>query len=481
MTTGSSIKKLSDACIRFCWLRETTPGHLEHDGGLRIAKSDILAALLGIHPAQQRTTAGPAVSTETALAAISGAIDMRTVPTWARRRLSAILGPLAHPEQRAAAARNLAIMMDLAARISEAVGSSNDIEVHLPYLDRRTYASRFEKLAQVRFVRWQGRIIPASLMAPGALDQYNAQWLAVASVDPAVSTEITFAHTGSFPSGLIRSLLPVTADHKVPPSSGSAVEIRQTLAPTACRGWNSAPHETTGPYYDVHSQASMAMQSCVRRWFAWHWFSDLSRFQNLSDTYLVLAYLVIRPFPGRKRTDFTYDVLRSDWTTHAFRYSRRPLRQYLKVIYAALKASGNVKLALKYQPEQARFIIERAKRDQKTLRNIVANEALLVNQMLKFGLELRGATNAFTVANLAPDHAQLISSRLRHIFREQDLSYLTTAVMMEATSALWTAMGGAPAISTTVTVSPAHAAAPAVSPAPPARVPGQSHSVPSPC
>ena len=481
MTTGSATNQLSDACVRFCWLRETTPGHLEHDGGLRIAKSDILAALLGIHPAQQRTSAGPAVSTETALAAISGAIDMRALPTWARRRLSAILGPLAHPEQRAAAAKNVAVMMDLAARISEAVGSSTDIEVHLPYIDRRNYGGRFETLAGVRFVRWQGRIIPDSLLAPGALDQYNAQWLAVAAVDPAVNTEITFAHTRNFPSRLIRSFLPVAADQKAPTFPEPAVEIRLTLAATACRGWNSAPHESTGPYFDVHSQASMAMQASVRRWFAWHWFSDLSRFEDISDSYLVLAYIVTRPCPGRKRTDFTYDVLRSDWMTHAFRYSRRPLKQHLRAIYSALKASGNVKLALKYQPEQARHIIERAKRDQKTMRNIIANEALLVNQMLKFGVELRGARDAFTVANLAPDHAQFMSSRLRHIFREQDLSYMTTAVMMEATNALWTAMGGAPAISTTVKVSPAEAAAPAVSPAPLAPTPDQSHSVPSPC
>ncbi len=481
MTTGSPVKQLSDACIRFCWLRETAPGHLEHDGGLRIAKSDILAALLGIHPAQRRTSTGPDVSTETALAAISGAVDMRTVPTWARRRLSAILGPLAHPEQRAVAVKNVAVMMDLAARIAEAVGSSNDIEVHLPYIDRRNYASRFETLAGVRFVRWQGRIIPASLLAPGALHQYNAQWLAVASVDPAVSTEITFAHARNVPSGLVRSLLPVAADYQPTTSAESVVEIRQTLAPIACRGWNSAPHESTGPYYDVHLHASMAMQASVRRWFAWHWFSDLSRFGDVSTAYMVLAYLVIRPFPGRKRTDFSYDTLRSDWTTQAFLYSRRPLRQYLRAIYAALKATGNVKLARKYQPEQARFIIDRAKKDQKTIRNMIANEALLVDQMLRFGVELRSATSAFKVVNLAPDHAQLMSSRLRHIFREQDLSYLTTAVMMEATNALWTAMGGSPAISTTVKVSPAHAAAAAVSPAPIARVPGQSHSVPSQC
>ena len=455
MNNGHPIDQLSDSCLRFCWLRETAPGHLEHDGGLRIAKADLLAALLGLHPAQQRTTADPSVSPETALAAVSGAADIASLPTWARRRLAALLGPLAAPEQRAAAAQNAAVLLDVAARIAEAVGSSNDIEVHLPYLDRRNWASRFETLARTRFVRWQGRIIPEALLAGGRMDEYNAQWLAVASVDPAANTEITFAHTQCFPSSLVRVFLPVTTDAKAATAPGSTVEILRTLSSTACRAWYSAPAETTGPYFEVHSEASMAMQSAVRRWFAWHWFSDLSRFENVSDAYTVLAYLVSRPCPGRKRTDFTYDILSEDWTFRAFQFARRPLKQLLNTVFNAIRATGNVKLALKFQPEQARFIIERARTQEKIIRGIIAAEGLVVNHMLKFGLELRNATDAFKVVNLAPDYARGLQSRLRHLFREQDMAYLTTPVMMEATNALWTAMGGEPAITTSVRMSPA--------------------------
>ncbi|MBS1875434.1 MAG: hypothetical protein JSU00_19635 [Acidobacteria bacterium] len=479
MTEGHPNTQLSGDCIRFCWLRETAPGHLEHDGAVRIAKKDLLAALLGIHPVQQRTSPGPSVTPEAALDAISGVTDIDEIPTWARRRLAAILGPLHSAEQRAEAAANVSILMDIAARLTDAIGAANDIEVHLPYVDRRRWADRMEILSGARFVHYQGRIIPHYLLEPGAMAEYYARWIAVASVDPSTSVEILFSHTHTLPSALIRSMLPVDAEVRPPASPRAAVHIRQTMSATACRAWNTAPAETTIGYYDAHSRASMAVQSVVRRWFGWHWFSSLTRFDNLNDAYAVLAYMVSRPFAGRGRTDITYDIMTDDWTLKAFHATRRPLRQALSAIFQALRAKGDTKLALRFQPERSKTIVERARTQPRTLWHMLGSEGVVVNHLLQFGVELRGATDAFTVSNMAAEYAYGLSVRLRRIFREQDLSYLAIAIMMEATNALWKVMEGPSAVSTTVTASPAPDVEPEPIPAPSDQADDPSQAEPS--
>jgi hypothetical protein len=162
---------------------------------------------------------------------------------------------------------------------------------------------------------------------------------------------------------------------------------------------------------------------------------------------------VSRPAAGQRRTDFTYDILANDWAYRAFQFSRRPLKEALKAIFYMIKATGDIRLARKYQPDQAGYIIERARKNPRTIAGMLAAEGMVVNHMLKFGIELRGATDPFKVANLAPDYAKGLCSRLRRIFREQDLSYLAPAVMMEATNALWKALGGEHALVTGVQTS----------------------------
>ncbi len=459
--------------LRFCWLRETAPGHLEYDGGIRIAKCDLLDALFGMHAAQKRTPAEPSVSVQDILATLSTAASFDSYPQWARRRLSNILGPLASVEQRREAARNAAVLMDVAERILSATPTDVDVEVHLPYISRRLWANRFEVLANTEFAFINGRVVPEALLAAEHRDEYNAQLLVASSLNPAFDVRHSFHYTQCVDRRLATALLPVVARIEPTDDGPQQVAIRMTLAPSACRSWNTAPIEKSGAYFPVHAAVSVAVQNSLRRWLAWHWLSNLGNYDDTQTAYTVLAYLCSQAFPGRRRTDFTYDTLTTDWMYFAFRCARRPLRTLLKSVKAALLAAGKPELAKLYDPEEAKNILQRVRKQRKAIRAIMAAEGEIVNHILKFGLKLQGANDAIVAVREASEFIKGLGSRLRRLFQEEDLAWMAPVLLQEATNALAMALGADPAITFSAT------AAPVQKPTPSAIVPvaPQSHSL----
>jgi hypothetical protein len=469
----------SSQFLRFCWMRETTPGHLEHDGGVRIATCDLLLALLGLHPAQQRATAEPPVSLHEILAGLSGATTYEDLPQWARRRLAIILGPLATPEMRTLAAANLSVLERLAARILAALppARENEVEVHLPYIDRRDWSNRFKILDATNFVIDQRRIVPEALLDPERMAAYNTQLLAVASASPGFEVAHSFAVERPVPPELFAGLLPVGA---VPPEAPAPrrAGIRMQLDGAACRAWNVAPLEKSGAYFKAHSRVSMTVQSALRRWVAWYWFSDIRQCADTPNSFTALAYLCAQPFAGRRRTDFTFDVLTNEWMDYAFRCSRRPLKIVLKSVRQALLAVGETELARTYHPDRAGNILKRVRKERKSIRAVVAAEGAIVNHILKFGLELQHA-EPIVAARASADFAKGLRSRLRRLSREEDLAFLGQMLLLEATNALHLALGGESALSVSVTTHPDPAADAAWTRSLP--TPLESHPEPLPC
>jgi hypothetical protein len=440
--------------IRFCWFRESSPGHIERDDSLAVAKSDLLLALLGLHPAQQRTTAEPSVALDAVLAALSAATPLDTLPLWSRKRLTIMLGPLATDENRSLAGDRLQILARVAARALDALPPRVGVELHLPYIDRRSWAERFTILDKTSFVDIAGRVVPASLLAPSHMDEYNAQLLTVSAAHPGHGVGLTFAFTHQAAPGMLRCFLPVHLAELNLPAVDAEVRIRQTLSAEICRAWYSAPKETSGAYFTTHAPVSVAVQAALRRWLAWYWLSSIDHFADPPKIYTVLAYLVSTPFPGRRRTDFCHDTLGSEWIKSAFHHSRQPLRAALKQIRSTLVAAGREDLADSYHPREVKPILDRIRTERGTIRSLVAAEGDLVNHILKFGLAMQGVDDAIQVVHRVPEMVRGMGSRLRRLFNEQDLTWLGSMVLIEATNALWVAQGGTPAIHTTIQINP---------------------------
>lgn len=442
--------------LRFCWLRESAPGHLEADAGIPLAPSDLLLALLGLHPAQQRTTALPAVSLDAVLAALSGTVPLDTLPPWARKRVAIILGPLTSEDHRRAACQNAAILIDVAQRISELTPAGVEVEVHLPYIDRRNWAGRFAILQQAGFLYRDGRILPSELLETNALVKYQTQLLTACSLSTQPRAHLAFSQSQTVAGELLPAFLPVKGEET---SAGLAgVEIQLRLPAAACRAWNTAPHESSLAYFPSHAPISVAIQQALRRWLAWYWVAGIERFHDVQSSHLVLAYLASKPFPGRRRTDFTYDPLSTRWIHNAFRGARGPLRRTLRSVHAALLAAGKPELAAQYHPDQAKFILQQAAISRNAIHSIIAAEAALINFILKFGMDIRGAADAMSLAPLLSPFVKGLGIRLRRVFREEDLTWLGSVMILEATNALWSAQGNRPALETTVRVRPLYPA-----------------------
>jgi hypothetical protein len=155
------------------------------------------------------------------------------------------------------------------------------------------------------------------------------------------------------------------------------------------------------------------------------------------------------------------------------------LKIVLKSVRHALLAAGETELAHTYHPDRAGDILKRVRKERKSIRSVVAAEGAIVNYILKFGLELQGATEPILVARAAPEFVKGLSSRLRRLFREEDLTFLGPMLLLEATNALQQALGGNSALNISVTTSPA----PVADSAPMAMLPAprQLHPEPLPC
>lgn len=481
MNTEAETRKAHAGIARFCWLRETGPGQIDADGGVRIAVGDLLPALLGLHRAQRPGSAEPGVSVEQALAGMRGATKYEDIPQWARRRLAGILGPLQTPAMRAAAGPGLATLERLARRIAAVIPSSapGEIEIHLPYIDRRAWSNRFELLDSTNFVLNDGRIIPDSLLDQEKWDVYNAQLVAAASANPGFDVAHRYAAGGSVPPALLGSLLPVNA--ALPPSPGaSRVRILIELDRFACRAWNAAPRERSGAYFKVHSKVSMAIQSALRRWLAWHWCSNPAHFAGVLSMCTALVYLNAAPAPGKRRTDFSFDLMNNDWMDYAFRRARIRLKAVLAGVSHTQRALGDPALARYFHPERAPDILNRVRRERRAIRSLIAAEANIVNQILRLGLDLHNA-GPMQAVRAVPGFMKGLNVRLRRLFHEQDLAYLGVMLLFVATDALHQALGGQPSLKFSVTLLPGAAIVPDPATMPVQLVPRESLAGPLPC
>jgi hypothetical protein len=428
--------------VLFCWLRESAPGRLECDLGLPVERSDVALAALGLHPLQHPPAVAP-VKLSQVIAALSSEDAFRALPEWARKSLSALLGPVHSDEQAAAAKAHCDIVLAAADRALSTAPASSCCELHLPYIARRGWPSRFEILDRASFRFAQGRVAPSSLAAPPDAHAYNAVLLAAGAMSAAAGVELRHSFTSNLPPSVLAPLLDLAfGSHVQCTAAPGDATISQSLAPAALAAWRRAPGEKSPAYFPVHAAVSVALQNAFRRWIPLLWLNDPARWEDTGATQAILAYAASRPFPGRRRTDFTWDLLSPDWVYGAFRLARRGLNARLRSMRQAVLNAGKMSLAEEYRPAHSKEILARVRKQKKAVRDIFAAEGEIVNHVLQFGVTLRTADSAFELAHEAPEFAAGLATRLRRVSKDVDLTPLATMVMMEAANALHAALGG---------------------------------------
>ena len=440
----TAMPSANTAQLLFCWIRETAPGHLECDLGTPIERAELPLAILGLHPRQQRCSTGPAVTLESVSRAFSSKQAFDQLPDWARKRLRILFGSLSSDEQAAAANQQLEVVLAAASRALASAPVNAKVEIHLPYISRRGWPNRFDILEAAMFQLCDGRVLPSTVTASVVeLNSYNARLLAAGAMRPDAAAGLRHSFACALSAQVGAPLLAAVFGSDAPAGSPwGEVIVSQSLARTAMKAWRRAPIERSPAYFPVHAAVSVALQNAFRRWLTWLWLSDPAHWENVEATQAILAYAASKPFPGRRRTDFTWDLLSTEWIFGAFRSSQRGLTTKLRCMQQAMLNAGRTDLAEAYKPATAKAILTRVRKQRKSVRDFFAAEGEIVNHVLEFGLSLRNADSEFQLGHDAAEFAKGVDTRLRRMSNDMDLTPLATMVMVEATNALHTALGG---------------------------------------
>ncbi len=250
---------------------------------------------------------------------------------------------------------------------------SGPITIRLPFMDRREWARRSETMRGVHLARG-GDIIFAA--------------------DPTVMTQV----------------------------KNRAAELT-ALHPA----WTGAPGDGDARHFAVWRAVSVALQEALRVWLPEMYLRDASRFEDRDSAYAFLVYAASRPFPGRSKTEFTYDVADSGTLPEALRMTKQALREVLAQTEKRLHECHRPELARRYAPVWQEDIAREVLRHPRRLFEILGSEGTLVNAVVQLG-------SAHSMTAVKP-FAKAACSALRSVCR-QDFRSLVMRALNTATETL---------------------------------------------
>jgi hypothetical protein len=229
--------------------------------------------------------------------------------------------------------------------------------------------------------------------------------------------ELPFEREGS----LIRAVLPVQA------ATRDMAATCALLDPL----WRGGPKERDAAYFPTWQRVSLALQNWMRAEVARAYFTDIRRFEDRDEAYTMLVYQACRPFFGRPRTDFTYDLRDFpsclDTVEASWRMTARSIQRVLAAVEIRLREAGKESLARRYAPVWWEDVLVAVKRRPRPYADLLAREAAVINAVIDLGTQ---PTPPGVHAS-----AKAINQRLRKM-HGQDMRDLGCGIFEEATRTL---------------------------------------------
>lgn len=195
--------------------------------------------------------------------------------------------------------------------------------------------------------------------------------------------------------------------------------------------WRGAPAERDQAYFPTWQRVSMALQRWLRDRVAEEYFRDAARFEDRPEAYPIIVYQACRPFFGKPRTEFTYDLRDFPWCEDtlaaSWKLTGRGIQRGLAQIEKRLHEMGNERLARKYSPVWHEDVLVAVKRKPRVYADLLAREAAIVNAVIDLGTQP-------TIASINRT-AKVINQQLRKMHGD-DMRKLGCGVFEEATRAL---------------------------------------------
>ena len=115
--------------------------------------------------------------------------------------------------------------------------------------------------------------------------------------------------------------------------------------------WLDAPGERDPQFFPVYARVSRAVQRAIRTWLPYLYFSSPERYEDLEVAAPLVVYQASRPFAGRPKYDFSYDVLRDSSMTIFYRRASGRLSEELARIEGLLLRGRSKRLGGGLQSE----------------------------------------------------------------------------------------------------------------------------------
>jgi hypothetical protein len=229
-------------------------------------------------------------------------------------------------------------------------------------------------------------------------------------------------------------------------SRGGDVDVSITLSiPGALAGhWLDAPGERDAQFFPVYARVSRAVQRTIRTWLPYLYFSCPERYEDLAAAAPLVVYQASRPFAGRPKYDFTYDVLREKSMTNFYRRASRRLLVELARIEGLLLGAGRSDAAAAYNPKHARNFMKMVRRHPALVRSLLVADTCLTDVFVNLGCQTgqlhrqtgKSPGMARELARLGTRAAKALHSKLRRLYGGQEFLALGSLLFVEATNAL---------------------------------------------
>ena len=329
-------------------------------------------------------------------------------------------------------------------------------ELHLPFLDRKTWRSLRPPATvliecdnggrmTVHFGQSRRDAAQGGLVLAGAIHARRNPATARFTLSFTDRRRLTAAQA-------MEGFQPLAAAYglsgALSPSESVDASLTVQTSGGASAAWLEVPDESTHEFFEAFAKVSARLQWTLRRWAPYIHFSDLSRYDDPASAWPMLIYQASRPFSGRPKTEFTYDPINPAAVAAALPSARVGLPSILRRTHRLLLAAGKSDTAALYKPSRARAILKAVQKTPRALRALLAAETGLVDEMIKFaeaGRELNRQLKAnpqFQPRSLSRDAEAFTRSleiRLRRLGEE--FLPLAPLLMVEATHALATTMG----------------------------------------
>ena len=191
--------------------------------------------------------------------------------------------------------------------------------------------------------------------------------------------------------------------------------------------WADSPEESVPFYFRSWQRVSIALQKTFRQHASEVYFRDPARLRILEPAYTLIVFSACRPFYGRPRCDFTYDVADAKTFHSAWRSLGNSLRTALAPIERRLRDAGDVELAHRYAAVWHLDVLRSVKKRPRPFIRLIAREAKLVEAVIDLGTR-RGKNAALRFQRIAEN--TLLN------FHGVDMTELIPVLLEEATRVL---------------------------------------------